>query len=355
MAQDPSRTETATQKRRGKAREDGNVPRSQELSKATVVLGGLIGLWVYMKYMGNDLMEIFQWFFLYSTEFEASKQNVAHLMFLSAARMAKMILPVVLFVGLVAYVTVRLQVGSLWTTKVFEPKLDKILNPFAGLQKMLVDVNTLIRLGKSMLQAAAIGIAPYIVIKTEWANIVPLFYQNAHGLSAYILATGAKMVIYALIPMLLIAAADLWYTRWSYEENLKMTKDEIKDERKQAEGDPRIKQQQKQKMMRFMLRRMLKDVKKADVVITNPTHIAVALRYHALEAPAPVVLAKGLDHLAEKIKEAARENHVPIRENKPLAQALYKSVEIGEMIPAELFQAVASILAQLSKFKRRQF
>ena len=131
-----------------------------------------------------------------------------------------------------------------------------------------------------------------------------------------------------------------------------MSKDEIKDEVKQALGDPVIKNKQKQKMMEVMQRRMLQDVPKADVVITNPTHFACALRYDPKETPAPMLLAKGADHLAEKIKEIARENRIPIRENKPLAQALYKQVEIGQVIPEDLYQAVASILAQLDKFKR---
>ncbi len=159
------------------------------------------------------------------------------------------------------------------------------------------------------------------------------------------------MVAYTLMPMLVIAAADLWYTRFSYEENIKMTKQEVKDERKQAEGDPVVKAQQRKKMMEQMAKRMLQDVPKADVVITNPTHIAVALMYDALKAPAPVVLAKGADHLAERIKEVARENRVPIRENVPLARALYKATEVGDMIPPELYKATASILASIWRMK----
>jgi flagellar biosynthetic protein FlhB len=160
------------------------------------------------------------------------------------------------------------------------------------------------------------------------------------------------MVTYALIPIVIIAIIDLIYTRWNYNEQLKMTKDEVKDERKQAEGDPKIKAMQQRKMMEFMAKRMMEQVPKADVVITNPTHLAVALSYNPLEAPAPMVLAKGADHLARRIREVAEENHIPIREDKPLAQALYKQVEIGETIPEELYQAVATILAKLDKFKR---
>ena len=130
-----------------------------------------------------------------------------------------------------------------------------------------------------------------------------------------------------------------------------MTKSEVKDEQKQADGDPVIKGQQRRKMMEMMSKRMLADVPKADVVVTNPTHIAVALSYNTSEAPAPIVLAKGADHLAEKIKEVARENRIPIRENVPLARALYKSTEVGDMIPEELYKAVAAVLASIWKLK----
>ena len=132
---------------------------------------------------------------------------------------------------------------------------------------------------------------------------------------------------------------------------MKMTKSEVKDEQKQTDGDPVIKGQQRRKMMEMMSKRMLADVPKADVVVTNPTHIAVALSYNTSEAPAPIVLAKGADHLAEKIKEVARENRIPIRENVPLARALYKSTEVGDMIPEELYKAVASVLASIWKIK----
>ena len=143
------------------------------------------------------------------------------------------------------------------------------------------------------------------------------------------------------------------FRSYAYKENMKMTKDEVKDERKNAEGDPVIKNKQKQKMMQVMASRMLQSVPKADVVVTNPTHLAVALRYNAQESPAPIVIAKGADHLAEKIKEIARQNNVPVRENVPLARALYKAVEIGDMIPEELYKAVATLLASIWKLKPR--
>jgi flagellar biosynthetic protein FlhB len=192
-----------------------------------------------------------------------------------------------------------------------------------------------------------------MVIKKEFPNFLMLYHTDVNSLIIYLMNISYKVVFYALIPMLIIAVADLFYTRWDYAENLKMTKDEVKDELKQMEGDPKIKAKQRQKMMEAMRQRMMQEVPKADVIITNPTHIAVALKYDAMLAPAPMVVAKGADHLAEKIKEVAKGAGVPIRENKPLARALYKSVEVGESIPEEMYQAVAAILASLSKFKNQ--
>ena len=350
---DPSRTEKATGKQRNKARDDGNVPRSQELSKATVLLTGLVFLLLFMGYMNSAVQDIYRWLLPLSVEFDATPENVYTLFVDLAVDLAAILLPILCCLMVVAYFTQRLQVGSLWTTKVFKPKLGKMFNLAAGLKRVFINPQIILNLGKQILQAFFIGLAPYMVLKEEFQTFPALFNQDAAGLAAFILSACGRMVSYALIPILIIAIADLVYTRWNYEEQLKMTKEEVKDERKQMEGDPKVKQKQREKMMASMAQRMMQKVPEADVVITNPTHIAVALRYDAMQAPAPVVLAKGLDHVAEKIKEIARENNVPIRENKPLAQALYKGVEVGDTIPEELFQAVAQILAQLWKHKKR--
>lgn len=351
MAQrDPSRTERATPKRRNKARNKGNVPKSQELTKTLTILTGSVGLLFYIDFMAESMQAIFRHFLGNAFGFSPNRQNIMDLILWVSNELAMLLLPIMLFIGFSAWLVLRLQVGKLWTTEVFKFKLSNF-NLIAALKRMFASPETFIRLGKSLLQALFIGVAPYIIIRREMHNFMPLYYADAQSVAAYMLENGWDMVRYALVPMSLIAVADLWYTRWSYEENLKMTKDETKDERKQAEGDPVVRSQQRRKMMEMMAKRMLQDVPKADVVITNPTHFAIALRYDVTEAPAPMVLAKGADNLAQKIKEVAREHGVPIRENKPLAQALYKVVEVGDMIPAELFQAVATVLASLWKFK----
>lgn len=353
MQEDPSRTEKATPKRLKKARDQGSVPKSQELSKGVMLLFGLIGMYIFIHWIGRQLMTVFILFFKTCMEFNPTTDEVYGLFIDVSVTLAKMLLPFLLLLGLVAYITMRLQVGPLWTTQhMFKFNIAKHFNIMAGLKRLLISPQALVRLARNILQATVIAIAPYIVLKNEFGNMAPLFYQNAEGIAAYILGTGATMVKYSLGPILAIGIADLIYTRWDYNENLKMTKFEVKDERKQAEGDPVVKNKMKQEMLKVMAKRMLEQVPRADVVVTNPTHVAVALRYNVLEAPAPVVLAKGLDHLAEKIKEVAREHGVPIRENAPLARALYKSVEVGEAIPEEFYKAVASLLAKLHKFKR---
>ena len=349
--QDPSRTEQATPKRVKKARQRGSVAKSQEINKLVTMLAGYVALRLYATYIWEDLLDVFRWFFGGFTTFELSAQSVHALVILVCKQLAIMVLPVIGFIGFMAWLVLRVQVGPLWAPKVFEFKLNRMLDIGKGLKRLFVDVQTLIRLGKSIMQAVCIGAAIYWVIEGAMHNLLPLYYQEPDYLAGFMLQTGAKVLLYALLPMMVIAAFDLWYTRYEYAENLKMTKDEVKDERKQAEGDPVIKARQKRKMLEFMQMRMLKQVPKADVIITNPTHFAVALKYDATVAPAPMVLAKGVDRMAQRIKEIGRENGVPIRENKPLAQALYKSVEVGDIIPEEMYQAVASILAQIYKTK----
>jgi flagellar biosynthetic protein FlhB len=345
---DPSKTEKATPKRRKKAREEGNVPKSQELSKSVLLIGGLLALYVTIGFYYQQIRSLMHWFFGPGMQTTFSQGNIYELLISTSKSLALMLVPTLLFLALIAFLVMRIQVGRLWSSKVLKPKFDKF-NLLKGIKRLFLDLQTIIRLLKSILMAAAVAVAPYLVLKSEFFKLAPLFYQTPEAIAIHMLTVGAKMAIYALIPMTIIGIGDLIYTRWDYEQNLKMTKDEIKDERKQAEGDPKVKAQQKQKMLAVSQQRMMHKVPEADVVITNPTHLALAIRYKPTEAPAPLILAKGADRVAQRIKEIAREHNIPIRENKPLARALYKSVEVGDMIPEEMFQAVAAILAQVYK------
>ncbi len=355
MAQkDPSRTEEATPKRIKKARDKGNVHKSQEVTKTLTILVGVLGLLFWLEFIGKEMSGLLRHFLSSAIlTFKPTTGDINAMGIMLAAKLAVMILPILLFIGASVYIVLRVQVGKLWTTEVFTPKFEKF-NPVNGLKRMFFSMDTWVRLVKSLLQAVCIGVAPWVIIKAEIPKFSTLYYADATTVAGYMLKIGYKMTLYALVPMVLLAVVDFFYTRWQYNENLKMTKSEVKDERKQMEGDPAVKNKMRQKMMQMSARRMMQEVPKADVVITNPTHIAVALRYNTMEAPAPVVVAMGADRIAEKIKEVARENNMPIRENVPLARALYKQVDVGDMIPEDLYQAVAAVLAQIWKARPRK-
>ncbi len=348
--QDPSKTEKATPKRISKQRQEGNVPKSAELGKAVSLLTGTSVLYAWIGPMSEDIKQIFRHFLNHSWEFDPNPQNVYTLSINLTWELCRIIMPILLTLAFMGWLAQRLQVGKLWTTKVFKPKLQRF-NIINGIKRMMFSPQTVLRILKSLLFSIILAAIPGWFIYQQHQNFLPMYYATTEGVAMYMLQMAFKLVSYALLPLLAIAVFDVWQSRYAYNEGMKMTKQEVKDEQKNAEGDPVIKGQQKQKMMQIMAKRMLADVPKADVVVTNPTHIAVALRYNASEAPAPVVLAKGADHLAEKIKEVARENHVPIRENVPLARALYKSTEVGDMIPEELYKAVAAVLASIWKLK----
>ncbi len=344
---DPSRTEKPTPKRITDARKKGNVAKSQEVGTTMTILVGSVVAYFWIGYLSKEMMNVFRYFFgPVLTTFDPTANEVRNLSLGITLSMAKMTLPIMFTIGFFAFLVQRIQVGKLWTLKPLKPDFKK-MNPISGVKRMFFSLQTFTRLGKNILKAVVIGAAPAMVVKNEIPNFMSLYYVDAQTLSIYILKMGFKMVVYALVPMIIIAVVDLVYSRWDYMEKLKMTKFEVKDEAKQMDGDPVVKGKMRQKMMQMSQRRMMKDVPKADVVITNPTHIAVAIKYNAMEAPAPLVVAKGADKVAEKIKEIARANKVPIRENVPLARALYKQADVGDMIPEDLYKAVAAILAQL--------
>lgn len=349
---DPSKTEKATPKRINKQRAEGNVPKSQELGKAVSLLGGMSILYAWIGPMSEEIKNIFRHFLSHAWEFDPNPENVYSLTLDLMVEICKITMPILLTLAFLSMLAQRLQVGKLWTTKIFKPKMQRF-NIFKGIKQMLFSPQTILRTVKSLMFSIILSVIPAWIIYKEYENFLPMYYSTTEGVAIYMLKMAFKLASYALIPILIIAAFDVWQSRYAYKENMKMTKDEVKDEQKQADGDPKVKSQQRKKMMEAMSRRMLQDVPKADVVITNPTHIAVALRYNTAEAPAPVVVAMGADHLAEKIKQVARENKVPIRENVPLARALYKSAEVGDMIPEELYKAVATVLAAIWKLKPR--
>lgn len=206
---------------------------------------------------------------------------------------------------------------------------------------------------KSILKIVVIGYIGYSYLADEAKNILNTMNMDVISIAAYICVTSINVAIRMCIAMLILGVLDYGYQWWEYEKSLKMSKQEIKQENKEAEGNPEVKAKIRQKQRQIALRRMLQDIPKADVVITNPTHFAVAIKYDPKVSDAPIVIAKGQDYIALRIKEIAKENKVEIVENKPLARTLYASVDIGERIPPELFQAVAEVLAFVYSLKNK--
>jgi len=217
--------------------------------------------------------------------------------------------------------------------------------------KRLVSLKALVELAKSIVKILIIGSVAYLLVKSDMQDFPALSHQEVGQILVFIARVSLKVCFFVCLAMVILAVLDFLYQRWQHDEDLKMTKQEVRDEQKQTFGDPQVKARIRSVQLEMAKRRMMEAVPEADVVITNPTHLAIALKFDAEEMIAPRVLAKGAGYVAQRIREIAEENQIPIVEEKPLAQALYKMVELGEYIPAELYRAVAEVLAYVYRLK----
>ena len=345
------KTEPATAKKLRDAREEGKVARSKELTSAFDLIVLFLVLKIFISFVAERLIGAFSYTYTLIPDFvemnakDVSGQAVGTVVSNSLLQILITCLPFFAFGLAITLVISIYQVGWKVSTKPMMPKLDKF-NPLNGF-KRIFSKDSIFELIKSILKIALIVYIAYTSIRGEADNLFILYEipltQAVLLVGNVILDAGLKISIAYLV----IGIADYVYQKHKFNEDMKMTKQEVKDEYKNTEGNPEIKGRQRQRMREVSQRRMMQDVPKADVVITNPTHYAVALQYDAEKARAPVVLAKGEDFLAQKIKEVAKENHVEIVENKPLARMLYANVDIGQEIPTELYQAVAEVLAMV--------
>lgn len=340
------KTEDATSKKLSDVRNEGNVAQSREIVTAATLLALFISMKLVIGFIGENLMRVFQEFYELIPRYVDDGIETAEFSFLLIEVMFDLTLislPFLLLGFIVAFLANSLQFKFKVTGKPLQPKFSK-LNPLSGIKRMF-SLNTLMELLKSVVKVAIIGYLAYGVF-TEHAGDLYLIYdislkQSILLMYDIIMELGIKICVLFCI----IAAVDFMYQKWKFKEDNKMTKQEVKDEFKNQEGDPKVKGQQRQRMMQASQRRMMAAIPQADVVITNPTHFAVALSYKAGQGQAPIVVAKGADFLAGRIKEIARDSNVEIVENKPLARMLYYNVELGAEIPPELYQAVAEVLA----------
>ena len=343
------KTEPATQKKLEDARKEGKVAKSKELTAAFDLLVLFLVLKFFISYVGDKLLGIFSYVyanmadFLHINQADFSTKAVAGFLTDMNTKMLLIMLPFFLFGFVITIVINIFQVGWKVSAKPMEPKLDKF-NPINGFKRMF-SKDALFNLVMSVVKIALIGVVAYLTSRDKSNDLFILYSiplnQAVSLIGNLIIDTGLRISLVYMI----IGVADFAYQKWKFRDEMKMTKQEVKDEYKNTEGDPQVKGQQKRRMQEASRRRMMQDVPKADVVITNPTHYAVALQYDASSGKAPFLVAKGEDYLAQKIKEIAKENNIDIVENKPLARMIYANVEIGMEIPPELYQAVAEILA----------
>lgn len=343
------KTEQPTSKKLSDARKDGQVAKSKEVANAAGILSMFILIRVYIGSLGTSFLGLFEG--LYSqmtsvtTQIDGNVPIASILVIIRQAmlRIILMLLPFFIVAFIVAFVCDVVQVKWRPTAKPLKPKFSK-LNPINGFKRFF-SASSLVELIKSLLKLSLVGYMVYSYVKGE-VNQIYLLYDISIGQAINLICNViVDLGIRIAAVYVVIAALDFAYQKWKFKEDMKMTKQEVKDEFKNSEGDPQIKGKQRQRMREASQRRMMQDLPTADVVITNPTHYAVAIRYRRDEDKAPVVIAKGADYMAQKIKEAARENEIYIMEDKPLARMLYANVEIGMQIPPELYEAVANVLA----------
>ena len=345
------KTEPATAKKLKEAREDGKVAKSKELTAAFDLIVLFLVLKIFMSTIGNGFIEIFQSVYTLMPDFvsinamDVSEQSITNFMYMILVQMIKIVVPFFVFGFAITLLINIIQVGWKVSAKPMKPKADRF-NPINGF-KRIFSKDSIFELLKSILKIAVIIYVAYSAIKDHANDIFILYDISLNQALALcgdiIINAGLKISLVYLI----VGFADFIYQKYRFNEDMKMTKQEVKDEYKNTEGNPEIKGRQRQRMREASRRRMMQDVPKADVVITNPTHLAVAIKYEPEVNRAPIVLAKGEDFMAQKIREAAKENNIKIIENKPLARMLYANVDIGGEIPPELYQAVAEILAMV--------
>jgi flagellar biosynthetic protein FlhB len=344
------KTEEATAKRKGEARQKGQVAKSTEVNSVFIILAAFFTLKLIGSYIYDELTRYMQFSFSNVAVADITINSIREIFLGFAIVFLKTALPVMCVILIVSLTINFIQVGFLFSFEPLMPKFSK-LNPITGFGR-LFSKRSLVELVKSLLKIIIIGYFIYRFMRKQIEQIPGLIsaelIDSLHLAASLIL----NLVFQISAVMIVLAAFDYFYQWWEHKESLKMSKDDIKQEFKQSEGDPLIKGKIKQRQRAMSMQRMMQEVPKADVIVTNPTHFAVALKYEK-SMSAPIIVAKGQDLIAQRIKEIAKESKVVIVENKILARALYAAVDIGQPVPPELYQAVAEVLAYVYKLKKR--
>lgn len=346
------KTELATPKRREEARRKGQVARSQELNSAIVLLAALVGLY----FLGDLLFQNLANFTIHTIEQSYTIELTPNSTHINIANWGKIFFttvgPILIVLGIAAFVVSLAQVGLVLNEDAFKIKLQR-LDPIGG-AKRLLSKRSLVELAKGIFKIFIVGYIGYITIVPEMHRIAVLADSDLSTTLKFVSTMVFKIGVRTTLVLLVLSILDYLYQRWEFNKSIRMTKQEVKEETKQTEGDPQIRMRIRSLQREASRQRMMEEVPRADVVITNPIHYAVALQYDTETMPAPKVVAKGQNLIAQKIKQVARDSNITIVENKPLAQTLFKTVEIGQDIPEDLYRAVAEVLAYVFRLKNSQ-
>lgn len=348
---DAEKTEKPSSKKRSDAREEGQILQSKEVNTVVILFSCFLGLKIFGGFMTNQLSKLMTEIFneIINVEILLDPNNLMINSLKLVVIFAIVIAPVLMVAFFSSLIINYFQVGFLFTTKTLKIKLNR-LNPIEGFKKMF-SKRALVELVKSVLKVALVG---YIAFDYGYSQITRIIKYP--GMESFAFFINFSNLIYGFVlrilgVLLLLSFMDYFFQWREHEKNLMMSKQELKEEYKQSEGDPFIKGKIKEKQRQMAMSRMMQDIPTADVIITNPTHYAIAIKYDKDKFEAPYIVAKGVDIIAENIKKIAKENSVPMVENRPLARAIYASIEIGDFIPEELYEAVAEVLAYVYSLK----
>ncbi len=346
------KTEEASTKRLRQTEERGQFSQSREMTSAFVLMFAILGFSIAGRESSLKVMAFWRHTFGQVHAVQVNPGEMQKLLVSTVYSIAEILAPLLLLIMLGGVLANLIQTGGFkFSLHPLQPNFGK-LNPLKGFARIF-SKNSLGELVKSIFKVWIVSVVVYYTIKDHFDMLPALMEFSVGQILAFMGEVGLEIMIKVLLIMIVLAAADFSFQKFLYLENLKMTKQEVKDERKDTEGNPQVKQRIRTAQLQMARRRMMAAVPQADVVVTNPTHISVAIKYDNSRHEAPVVVAKGEGNVAFKIREIAREHNIPLVEDKPLARALNKTVDIGQYIPASLYKAVAEILAYVYKLKRR--
>jgi flagellar biosynthetic protein FlhB len=352
-AEEEGRTEEPTEHKIQEAREEGKVAKSQDVSSSVVLLFSILALWITSEYLYNRMLDMVRFYYASAAQIDITTDTTAFNAFYGF--FVPLTLPVISVAFIAAFLGNVVQVGFLFTTKPITPDFNKA-SPKIGkwFERSFASTEALYNFFKSLGKVIIIAALAYINIRTRIGQFANLVNMPFHQGFAVVAGAAFSLVLQASIILLVLSIVDYFWSRRQHLEQLKMTKQEVKEERKQYEGDPLVKSRLRQRMQELLSQNMIQNVPGADVVVTNPTHYAVALQYDAQRMQAPTLVAKGADNIAFRIREVAEEHGVPIFENKPLARALFAELEIGDEIPEQYYQALVTILKEVYRMKGKK-